>query len=338
VEVTTTCPSPPRWTVRGGCARGGVEQHVQPDDAASGDVERHHGDHAAVQHGGDARAAVDEHGDGALRQPRGEGRLLGDGRGSRDGLQPAPAVVGVQHGPVVQEGQQGGQVAVLHRAQPRVEHRALLAPGRAHGRRVPEPAAGTGGELARGVGGAVERDSDLLEREAEHVVQHEGEPLGGRQRLQHDQQRDADPVAERGQLGRVAEVGDRLVLPGQHLPRPLPGPARALQLVEADPRDDGRQPGVEVLDRGDVGALEAQPGLLHGVVGVGRAHELGRDRAQPRPRGLEAAGEQPHVRPCFPPRFVLGHVTSSVTWSSPYRRGGAPRCDRRAETWASGFW
>ena len=53
-----------------------------------------------------------------------------------------------------------------------------------------------GPELFRRIRRPLEDLRDLVERYSEHVVQHEGEPLGGRQRLQHDKQRNSDRVRE----------------------------------------------------------------------------------------------------------------------------------------------
>ena len=45
-------------------------------------------------------------------------------------------------------------------------------------------------------GRAVDDRCDLVERQPEQVVQHEGQPLGRRERLEHDEQREADRVGE----------------------------------------------------------------------------------------------------------------------------------------------
>ena len=82
-----------------------------------------------------------------------------------------------------------------------------------------------------------------------------------------------------------------------------PHAARA-QHVQADPRDDGGQPAAEVLDLVRVGAAEPQPGLLHGVVGLGHRaqHPVG-DRPQARPVLLEPLGQ---------PVLLAHPVTSSA--------------------------
>jgi hypothetical protein len=43
---------------------------------------------------------------------------------------------------------------------------------------------------------AADDGCDLVVGNVEHVVQHEGESLRGRERLQHDEQREADGVGE----------------------------------------------------------------------------------------------------------------------------------------------
>ena len=67
-----------------------------------------------------------------------------------------------------------------------------------------DAAARAAGELAGRRRGAVEDPRDLVEGHGEHVVQHEREPLGRAQRLEHDEQREADRV---GQQRLVLGVG-----------------------------------------------------------------------------------------------------------------------------------
>ena len=89
-------------------------------------------------------------------------------------------------------------------------------------------------------------------------MQHEREPLGRRQRLEHDEHGDTDRVREQrlvlGIAGGVdADDGLRQPRAGVVLVPRAPGP----QHVEAHARDDRRQPTAEVLDLGRVGAVEA---------------------------------------------------------------------------------
>src|SRR5262249_19063214 len=84
-----------------------------------------------------------------------------------------------------------------------------------------------------------------------------------------------------------------------------------------EPRDDGRQPAVEVLDRVGVRALEAQPRLLHDVLGLADVAELAvGESQQPRAGVREALGR--------------GHPASRSQASTPARTAGAqPLASRR---------
>jgi hypothetical protein len=74
------------------------------------------------------------------------------------------------------------------------------------GMRAPHPPASPACELAGGGGGAVDQGGDLLEGQVEQGVQHEREPLGRRERIQHDQQRETDRVRQDGLIGRGGHV------------------------------------------------------------------------------------------------------------------------------------
>lgn len=142
---------------------------------------------------------------------------------------------------------------------------------------------GAAGELAGGLRGAVEDRGDAVEGHAEEVVEDEGDPLGRVQGVEDHLEGEADGVGHDrlglrvggGGLageGRGVVVAVELVLAA--------GAARA-QEVEADAGGDRGEPAAEVLDLGGVGAREAHPGLLDGVVGLARAAEHAeRDRAQ----------------------------------------------------------
>ncbi len=158
-------------------------------------------------------------------------------------------------------------------------------------------APGAGGELA-GVGRAgVDDRRHLVEGNPEEVVQHEGQPLGRAELVEHHQQGGAHGVGRDRLLGRIRFVRiDRL----RHLvDGALPTGGAGLEGVEADPRHDGGQPAVEVVDAVGLGAVQAQPRLLHRVVGGGVvAEHPHRHRVQPRAGALEPAGQ----------RLVVGHV------------------------------
>ena len=71
-----------------------------------------------------------------------------------------------------------------------------LACGARTPRRALHPPARAARELPRRGGRAAHDGCDLVERQVEHVVQHERHPLGGRQRLEHHQQREPDRVGQ----------------------------------------------------------------------------------------------------------------------------------------------
>jgi hypothetical protein len=106
-------------------------------------------------------------------------------------------------------------------------------------------------------------------------VQHERDPLGWRERFEYHEQREAYPVGQqRLVLGvdPVLAVHDGVGHSGARgfAQRPAeellaPGPARS-QHVQAHPTYDRGEPPAQVLDAARVGAVEAEPGLLHGVV------------------------------------------------------------------------
>jgi len=60
--------------------------------------------------------------------------------------------------------------------------------------------------LSRRGRGSLDHRGDLLERHGEHVVQHEREPLRGRQRLEHHQQSQPDRVGQQCFVLRVYTV------------------------------------------------------------------------------------------------------------------------------------
>jgi hypothetical protein len=165
------------------------------------------------------------------------------------------------------------------------------------------------GELARGLGRALDNRCDLVERDGEHVVQDEGQPFGRGQRLEHDQEREADRVGEQRLvlgIGAVGGVDDRVG--NMHLERLLASRSARTEHVQRHPGDDRRQPGAEVLDLARVGSAEPQPGVLDGVVGLReRAEHAVGDRAEMRPLLLELPGEP----------FLLIHVTYLPSSVSP---------------------
>jgi catechol 2,3-dioxygenase-like lactoylglutathione lyase family enzyme len=123
-------------------------------------------------------------------------------------------------------------------------------------------------------------------------VQHERQPLGRRQRVEHHEQRQPDRVGEHRVALRVGVVRALVHVAAERLGGPgTPG----AQHVQADPRDHRRQPAGEVADVGGVRTGQPQPRLLDRVVGLaGRAEHAVGDRAQVRTVGLETLRHPVH--------------------------------------------
>jgi hypothetical protein len=128
-------------------------------------------------------------------------------------------------------------------------------------------------------------------------VQDERQALGGRQRLQHDEQRQTDRVGQqRLVLGvHAGGVGDDRIGDADlaRLERLLAAGLTGAQHVEAHSRGHRCQPAGQVVDRVGVGAVQTQPGLLDGIVGLAERaeHPIG-DRAQAGSVLLEASRQQ----------------------------------------------
>jgi hypothetical protein len=121
-------------------------------------------------------------------------------------------------------------------------------------------------------------------------MQHERQPLGRTQRVQHHQERETDRVRQQGLVLGVAAgilvADNRLGQPGADVA--LPARFAAAQHVQAHAPDDGGQPAAEVRDAVIVGPAQAQPRLLYGVLGVAdRPEHSIRDRRQVRAVGFE---------------------------------------------------
>jgi len=191
------------------------------------------------------------------------------------------------------------------RGQERVDQLPLVRQVGISGRsRSANPPAGAAGELARRVGRPLQDVGDLVERHGKHVVEHEREPLGGRQRLQHHEERDSDRVGKQGLVLRTCvEADDRLELP-RAARLPAAGAPRT-QSVEADARYYGGEPAAEVRDRVGVRAAEPQPRLLNRVLRLARrAEHPVRDPVQVRSVPLELLCQCALVG-------HVGHISSS---------------------------
>jgi hypothetical protein len=144
--------------------------------------------------------------------------------------------------------------------------------------RSPHLAASSTGELSGCWDFPLQHERNLVERDGEEIMEHKGEALGWRKRVQDDQQRKANRVGKlRFFLGvdptRIS--GDGL---GQGCFQGLLAPhfTRA-QHIKANPGDRPRQPCTRVLERASVCSDEVKPGLLYSVLclGKGAEHPIG---------------------------------------------------------------
>ena len=110
--------------------------------------------------------------------------------------------VGAEHHVGVEHGEQGVEVAGPRGGEEGRDDLALAARSTSGAGGCPDPAAGAAGELAGGGGRAVEHRGDVVERHREHVVKDEREPLGGGERVEHDEQGQTDRISEQRLLLR----------------------------------------------------------------------------------------------------------------------------------------
>jgi hypothetical protein len=94
-------------------------------------------------------------------------------------------------------------------------------------------------------------------------VQHEGEPLGRRERLEHDEQRQPNRVRQQ----RLVLGIDPILTVDEQIGKLLFASRLAgAKDVQRDACDDSRQPCAEVVDLVRVRPAEPEPGFLHCVV------------------------------------------------------------------------
>ena len=135
--------------------------------------------------------------------------LLGAAQFERSG-----APMGARHDVGVQYRDQSLKVALAGGSEVGVDDGPLTSQVGVRRRRgAADPASGPAGKLPGRLGRALDQHGDLVERNGEHVVQHEREAFCRTQSVENDLQRDPDGVGEQGfVLGIVAGVGrdDRL--------------------------------------------------------------------------------------------------------------------------------
>jgi len=151
-----------------------------------------------------SRDAVDERRAGAHRAP---------GERTRDRRRASHlAVRAPQHDVGVEHGQQRLEVTPAGSGQEGADD--LPPPGGlGFGDRVGllHPAPGPAGQLAGGRGGALHDGRDLVKGHGEQVVQHEREPFGRGQSVQHHEQGQADRVRQHRLVLRVCPGFTRLI-------------------------------------------------------------------------------------------------------------------------------
>jgi hypothetical protein len=102
-------------------------------------------------------------------------------------------------------------------------------------------------------------------------VEHERGALGRAQGLQDDEHRPGHGIGEAHRIGRVGAGLDRFGQPRADVG--LAAGAGRAEDVEREARGGGDEPAGEVFDLLEVGALEADPGVLDCVLGLGDGAE-----------------------------------------------------------------
>ncbi|BBJ40819.1 hypothetical protein SSPO_035370 [Streptomyces antimycoticus] len=147
--------------------------------------------------------------------------------------------------------------------------------------------------LAYGRLAALQHSGDLLEREAEDLLEYEDRPLQRRESLEDDEQGERDRLGQLHLLARVGLGDQRFGQPGADVL--LAGGGGGREPVEREVGDRTGQIAHRVVHRG--GHLTAaQPGVLHHVLGVGDAAEHAVGDAEQHPPVAFEGGRVDHVR------------------------------------------
>jgi hypothetical protein len=126
-------------------------------------------------------------------------------------------------------------------------------------RRALHAAARPTGELTCSFGSAADDLCYLVERRAEEIVKDEGEPLGGIEAIENDEQREADGIGQHGFLFGVDLFRNnrrRWRIGSSSGEGFLAARIARAKHVEADPRDNRGQPTTEIFDRVGVRTVE----------------------------------------------------------------------------------
>jgi hypothetical protein len=226
----------------------------------------------------------------------------------------------------VQQGDEGIEVTPACGGEERVDHRTL--PGRvgvgSWQAGTLDPTACPAGELLGRRRSPADHGRDIPERHLERVVQDERQPLVRRQRVEHDQQGQADRVGQQRLLlglGFPLLADDRVgQVHGEWLLAPV---VAGTQHVQADAGHDHCQPPAEVLDVFGTRSAQPQPGVLNRIVGLAERaeHPVGH-RAQARPVKLKTIREPLIVHP-LPPRAARCQLDDPPHAAEVTRRHGS---------------
>ena len=150
--------------------------------------------------------------------------------------------------------------------------------------RLLQPAARAREDLPRVRGALVDGLRDVVEVELEHLAQQEDRALGRRQPLQQDEECRGQRRRQRGRF--LIRFGQRFRQPGTWIHHA--SPLCAAQMVDAQPRDDGREVRPRRTDVGVLVLARPEPRVLHDVLGfAGAAEHPVRNREQQRSMCLE---------------------------------------------------
>jgi hypothetical protein len=209
----------------------------------------------------------------------------------------------------VEHAEQRLELTGARRSEEGVHHLALPMEVRIRHGRAPHPPAGPGGQLSGRVRRSPHDRCDVRERHAEHVVQHERQPLRRGESVEHDEQRQPDRVGLDCLVFRVS-AHHRVRHPA--VQRCFTARRTGAQHVQTDPADDRGEPPGQVLHLG-IRPGQAQPRLLYGVLGFGeRAEHPIRHGLRVRTLRGELRGQSFVVHGHVPPRGSVITLTRHI--------------------------
>ncbi len=151
-------------------------------------------------------------------------------------------------------------------------------------------------------------------------MQNEGHALGGIESVEHHAEGEADRLGGREFALDIERSSDALefVLPGYFAPD-----VAAAQLIETEAGHDRGEPGGDIVDAFPIPRGQPQPGLLHGVLGIGAT---GENTA----RDAEKAGALAFE---LDQQIVIKRHRSHPGWAARHQQDGrAPDCVTEVKT------